>query len=259
MIEAVVSLVGAGPGDPELISVKGLKRVQQADVLVYDRLVHPELVRCTRASCERIYVGKRKQLHTYHQSAINELLISHGRKGKRVVRLKGGDPFIFGRGGEELDALLSAEVPVEVVPGISAGLGAASSLGLALTHRDFAQAVTFVTAHRKSGRMKLDWPLVTRPGQTVVFYMGYTVLDELVHGLLERGVAPTRTLSVVSAATRASERCYSVPLANAVNAIPADLAAPVLVILHDTPLRLTERVANGDQAADSVERASAGG
>ncbi|MGO3217529.1 MAG: uroporphyrinogen-III C-methyltransferase, partial [Halomonas sp.] len=165
-----VSLVGAGPGDPELLTLKGYKRLQAAEVVLYDRLVSDEILAFIPSKAQRYYVGKARSLHSVPQNEINQALVAWAHQGKRVVRLKGGDPFIFGRGGEELEALRAAKVSVEVIPGVTAASGCAAYAGIPLTHRDHAQSVRFVTGHLQQGECELDWDALARPAQTLVFY-----------------------------------------------------------------------------------------
>src|SRR3954470_20516442 len=188
-----VALVGAGPGDPGLLTLRALRALQNADVVLYDRLVSDEIVDLARRDAERIYVGKAAGNAHVSQEGINELLVKLALQGKRVCRLKGGDPFIFGRGGEELEALAAHGIRFEVVPGITAAAGCAAYAGIPLTHRDHAQALTLVTGHCKGETDKVDWALLSRPGQTVVFYMGLGHLENILEQLSARGVPAQRS------------------------------------------------------------------
>ncbi|MEM7077088.1 MAG: uroporphyrinogen-III C-methyltransferase [Pseudomonadota bacterium] len=232
----VVYLVGAGPGDPELLTVKACRLIASAEVIFYDRLLDKEVLTLAPEVCELVYVGKRKHLHAMRQEDIARRMVERAAAGFKVVRLKGGDPFVFGRGGEEVAALHQAGIAVEVVPGITAATGAAASNTLPLTHRDSAHAVTLVTAHKRHGHLDLDWDLVSRPGQTVVFYMGFSVLADLVTGLLATGVPGETRFSIISRATYDDERVLHAALGD----MPApseleQLEAPALLILHNTP------------------------
>ena len=230
-----VTLVGAGPGDPELLTIKAYKALCEAEVVIYDRLVNKDLLAHTPTGCELIYAGKRKHLHTLSQMQINALLLRHANQGRKVVRLKGGDAFVFGRGGEEAEALSAAGIPWEVIPGITAGIGAAASVGLPLTHRDHAQALTLITAHRRHGQLDLDWTLATRPRQTVVFYMATSIAHELVRGLFERGVSNSSYLSVIVDATLPTETLQTYTVATFLAEQPK-VNAPAVLVLHPTPI-----------------------
>jgi uroporphyrin-III C-methyltransferase len=199
-----VYLVGAGPGDPELLTLRGARLVAGADVVVYDNLVSPLIVDLASAAAERIYVGKKAADHTLPQEAINALLVRHARAGRRVVRLKGGDPFIFGRGGEEMEALMAAGITVEVVPGVTAAAGIAAYAGIPLTHRDHAQSVVFATGFLKDGALELDWPMLARPNQTLVIYMGISRLAEICARLVEHGLAASTPAGVIERGTTAA-------------------------------------------------------
>ena len=228
--EGSVALVGAGPGDPDLLTVRALRRLQDADVIVYDRLVPPEILDRARRDAERIYVGKAAGAHHMPQEEINALLVRLARRGQRVVRLKGGDPFVFGRGGEELQALASAGIRFEVVPGITAATGCAAYAGIPLTHRDHAQAVTFVTGHGRSDAEELDWGSLAKRGQTVVFYMGLSGLDRILARLVEHGADPALSAAVVEHGTTARQRVIHGSL--------TDLAARVRAARVESPALL---------------------
>ena len=196
-----VHLVGAGPGDPDLITVKALKLLQTADAIVYDRLANSELLEHAQAHCDLIYVGKKKDQHSLPQEQICELLMLLARCGKNVVRLKGGDPFIFGRGGEEIEYLQQHDISCQIVPGITAAIGCAASTQIPLTHRDHAHAVTFITGHRQNGQMHINWDLALQKDSTVVFYMGLSNIGEITSQLIERGCSSSMPFAVVSEGT----------------------------------------------------------
>ena len=235
-----VDLVGAGPGDPELITLKAVRLLEQADVVVYDRLVNPELLQHCSPTCAQIYVGKRKHCHSMPQERICELLVKLGQQGKRVVRLKGGDPFIFGRGGEECDALAQAGIPCAVVPGITAATGCAAATGIPLTHRDHAQAVTFITGHRKRGKdgkdgsVDINWQLAAQPNHTTVFYMGLSCLAEISQGLQNHGLPASTPIAVVANGSTDKQQEITGTLATIADAVRrAELSSPALLIVGD--------------------------
>jgi uroporphyrin-III C-methyltransferase/precorrin-2 dehydrogenase/sirohydrochlorin ferrochelatase len=230
----MVHLVGAGPGDPDLLTLKAHRLLQRADVVVYDRLVSHEVLALARRDAERIYVGKRRAHHCMAQSEINERLVALARAGKSVVRLKGGDPFVFGRGGEEIEALTAAGVAVEVVPGITAALGCAASAGIPLTHRDHAQACVFVTGHTRDGELKLDWPMLARPRQTVVIYMGAESSSLIARQLLQHGLAPRTPVALIENGTTDRERRVVGSLATIERqAMRAQLSGPTLFMIGE--------------------------
>jgi uroporphyrin-III C-methyltransferase/precorrin-2 dehydrogenase/sirohydrochlorin ferrochelatase len=227
-----VYLVGAGPGDPELLTIRALKLMQCADVALYDNLISADVLDLLPPSTERIYVGKRRAKHTMRQEEINALLVRHAKAGRRVLRLKGGDPFVFGRGGEEIDTLAENGVRFEVVPGITAALGVAAYAGIPLTHRDHAQSCLFVTGHLKDGTMDLDWPALARPRQTLVVYMGLTGLPVLCRELVRHGLKASTPAAVVEEGTQDRQRVITGTLATLPRlAAKAALSGPTLTIV----------------------------
>lgn len=230
--EGEVYLVGTGPGDPDLLTFRALRLMQQADVVLYDRLIGDGILNLVRRDAKRIYVGKLKNNHTVPQEEIGQMLIDLARQGKRVLRLKGGDPFIFGRGGEEIEALSDNGIAFQVIPGVTAASGCATYAGIPLTHRDHAQACVFVTGHQKDGRLDLNWESLVQPRQTVVLYMGLTSLGAITSGFIENGADPSTPAAVVENGTRAGQRVITGTLDSLLDrTTEAEVKSPALIII----------------------------
>jgi len=229
-----VYLVGAGPGDPELLTLKAVRLLEQADVIVYDNLVSSGVLEFAAPQARRIFVGKRRNEHTLRQEQINGLLVQLAREGKQVVRLKGGDPFVFGRGGEEMQELAAHGVDFEVIPGVTAACGVASYAGIPLTHRDHAQAVVFVTGHLKDPSGVLDWPALVRPNQTVVIYMGLNALPDICRQLMAHGAPSSRPIAAVQHGTLATQQVLTGTLLDLPSKVAASgFTSPSLLIVGE--------------------------
>jgi uroporphyrin-III C-methyltransferase / precorrin-2 dehydrogenase / sirohydrochlorin ferrochelatase len=237
-----VYLLGAGPGDPDLVTFKTLRLLQAADVVLYDRLVSPQVLDLSRRDAERIYVGKQRSDHAVPQQEINQMLVDLALQGKRVARLKGGDPFIFGRGGEEIELLAHHQIPFQVVPGITAASGCACYAGIPLTHRDHAQSVRFITGHLQDGSLDLPWQELQNPRETLVFYMGLQGIGEICLRLQEHGRAAETAVALVEQGTTANQRTHVSTLAE----LPALLANteihPPTIIIVGSVVGLREKL-----------------
>ncbi|MCT9425455.1 siroheme synthase CysG [Acinetobacter baumannii] len=237
-----VYLVGAGPGDPELITLKALRLMQQADVVIYDRLVSAPILELCRRDATKIYVGKARSNHSVPQEGINALLVDYAKKGKRVCRLKGGDPFIFGRGGEEIQKLFQAGVPFQVVPGITAASGCSAYAGIPLTHRDYAQSVRFLTGHLKEGSPELPWNELVYENQTLVLYMGLVGLERICEQLIAHGQRPDMPVALISKGTTPEQKVVVGSLADIASKVTEhQIHAPTLTIIGEV-VRLREQL-----------------
>jgi uroporphyrinogen III methyltransferase/synthase len=240
-----VYLVGAGPGDPGLLTVRGRELLRRADVVVYDRLVHPGLLEAARPEALRISVGKRAGHHERSQAEIEALLVTHARRGRTVVRLKGGDPFVFGRGGEEAEALAAAGVPFEVVPGVSSAVAAPAYAGIPLTHRRLASSFAVVTGHEDDDKAAptVDWARLTTAVDTLVVLMGVRALPGIVATLLAHGRPPGTPVALIRWGTTPAQEVVSGSLADIVDrAHAAELTPPVVIVIGDV-VALSDRLA----------------
>lgn len=237
-----VYLVGGGPGDPDLLTFRALRLMQQADIVVYDRLVSKEVLALVRRDAEQVYVGKERDNHAVPQEGINELLVRLAREGKRVLRLKGGDPFIFGRGGEEIETLAAEGIPFQVVPGITAAAGCASYAGIPLTHRDYSQSVVFATGHLKDGTVNLNWKALAQPNQTIVFYMGLHGVPDICKGLTGNGLPGSTPVALIQQGTTVNQKVFISSLREMPALIQREsIQAPTLIIVGEV-VRLHDKL-----------------
>ncbi|HEY5700563.1 MAG TPA: siroheme synthase CysG [Gammaproteobacteria bacterium] len=252
-----VYLVGAGPGDPDLLTSRAIRLMQKADVIVHDRLVSDAVLELARRDAPRIYAGKSRSNHTIPQESINQLLVRLAKEGKRVLRLKGGDPFIFGRGGEEIDSLADEGIPFQIVPGITAASGCAAYAGIPLTHRDYAQSCVFVTGHLKDGNINLDWEALAKPQQTIVVYMGLVGLPTICQELVKRGLAPDLPAALIEQGTKPHQRIFTGTLTSLPDIVErADVRAPTLTIIGEV-VKLQDKLKWFEAyKADGMERSA---
>jgi uroporphyrin-III C-methyltransferase/precorrin-2 dehydrogenase/sirohydrochlorin ferrochelatase len=237
-----VYLVGAGPGDPELLTLKALRLMHKADVVLFDRLVSESILLKLRPDADKIFVGKQKSDHSVPQESINEMLVRLAREGKKVLRLKGGDPFIFGRGGEEIESLAAAGVDFQVVPGITAASGCATYAGIPLTHRDYSQSVRFLTGHIREGGVPLDWAMLAGEQQTLAFYMGLSGLQIICDELLAHGMDPSMPVAVIEQGTTRKQKVSVANLVSIREQILVDEIKPPTLIIVGRVVSLREKL-----------------
>lgn len=237
-----VYLVGGGPGDPDLLTFRALRLMQQADVVVYDRLVSKQVLELVRRDAEKLYAGKERDNHAIPQEDINQLLVRLAKEGKRVLRLKGGDPFIFGRGGEEIETLAAEGIPFQVVPGITAASGCASYSGIPLTHRDYSQAVVFVTGHLQDGTVNLNWKALAQPNQTVVFYMGLLGVPSICAGLTSHGMPAATPVALIQQGTTPNQRVFVTTIEKLPELVQREKIKPPTLIIVGEVVQLHKKL-----------------
>ena len=240
--EGEVYLVGAGPGDPDLLTFRALRLMQQADIVLYDRLVHPDIIELVRRDAQKIYVGKKRDQHTVRQDEINQLLVKYAKEGNRVLRLKGGDPFIFGRGGEEIETLLDENVTFQVVPGITSASGCSTYSGIPLTHRDYAQSCIFVTGHLKDGKLDLNWEKLIQPNQTIVFYMGLVSIKIICNKLIEYGLDKNTYCALVQQGTTQNQKVFATTISLMPDMVEKEKPEPPTIFIIGNVVKLREKL-----------------
>ncbi len=237
-----VYLIGAGPGDPDLMTFKGLRLLQQADVVLYDRLVAPEIVEMARREAERIYVGKKDKHHAIPQKDISQLMVKLAKQGKRVARLKGGDPYIFGRGAEEAEILAKNNIVFEVVPGITAAAGCSAYAGFPLTHREFSQSVSLITGHQQEGESEIDYARLANNSDTMVFYMGIKNSAKIQTGLLQQGMSKSLPVAIIEKGTTPQQRTFITTLEKLTDTIEKNLIKPPAIFIIGNVVKIRERL-----------------
>ena len=229
-----VFLVGAGPGDPELLTLRALHLIQKADVCIYDNLVSKEILELVRRDAHMIYAGKLRNNHTIEQKEINQLLVNYAKKGLRVLRLKGGDPFMFGRGGEEISELMTQKIKFQVVPGITAASGVSAYAGIPLTHRDYSQSCIFITGHEKNGKLNINWSNLIHENQTIVIYMGLNSLPVIVQNLIDSGMRKNMPIALVQEGTTEKQKVMVSTISRVISkTLKSDIQSPVIIIIGE--------------------------
>jgi len=229
-----VFLVGAGPGDPELLTLRALHLIQKADICIYDNLVSKEILELVRRDAHMIYAGKLRNNHTIEQKEINQLLVNYAKKGLRVLRLKGGDPFMFGRGGEEISELMTQKIKFQVVPGITAASGVSAYAGIPLTHRDYSQSCIFITGHEKNGKLNINWSNLIHENQTIVIYMGLNSLPIIVQNLIDSGMRKNMPIALVQEGTTEKQKVMVSTISKVISkTLKSDIQSPVIIIIGE--------------------------